>query len=358
MEIPKTHKAIVYKSPGTLETEIVDVETPRPGRGEVLIRLQAAAFCHTDLAFILNSYGHMPEPTPVNQIGGHEGVGYVVLSGEGVTEVQVGDRVGVKWITSACLTCQPCMDGFDNKCKKRKVAGFKTPGTFQQYIVTDPRYATPIPDGLSSAAAAPLLCGGVTVWSALVEANCKLGNWLGISGAGGGLGHLAVQYGKALGLRVLAIDHGSKKDYCLEIGADAFVDFTQFNDDELAAQVKQVTDGGCHSLLVCNASSRAYDQALDLLRYAGTLVCVGIPERDVHPIKGTEPWKIITGLYKIKGAVTGNRIQAVECLQPAAQGIVRPSLRIEPMSKLTQIFEDLKAGKINGRTVLDLEQIA
>ncbi|KAL4861009.1 hypothetical protein BDV12DRAFT_204464 [Aspergillus spectabilis] len=356
MEIPKAHKAIIYKNPGTLETEVVEVETPRPKRGEVLVKLTHSGVCHTDLAFILNSYGHMPEPTPVNQIGGHEGVGYVVQLGEDVTEVQVGDRVGVKWITSACLTCQPCMDGFDNKCKKRKVAGFKAPGTFQQYIVTDPRYATPIPDGVSSAEAAPLLCGGVTVWSALVEADTKLGSWLGVSGAGGGLGHLAIQYAKALGLRVLAIDHGSKKEFCLGLGADVFVDFTQFSTDEgLAAHVKDVTDGGCHSLLVCNAASKAYDQALDLLRYAGTLVCVGIPERDVHPMKNSEPWRLITGLFKIKGAVTGNRIQAVECLQPAAQGKVRPALRIEPMDKLTLIFEDLKGGKINGRVVLSLE---
>ncbi|KAK4934265.1 hypothetical protein LTR10_024412 [Elasticomyces elasticus] len=249
----------------------------------------------------MNSYGHMPEPTPVGQIGGHEGVGYVVKLGEGVTEVNLGDIVGVKWITSACLTCTQCMDGFDNKCKKRRVAGFKTPGTFQQYIISDPRYITPIPKEISPAAAAPLLCGGVTVWSALLEADCEHGDWLAISGAGGGLGHLAIQYAKTFGLRVVAIDHGSKCDFCMEIGADHFLDFTQYESSELGKKVKDLTDGGCHAVLVCNASSRAYDQSLDFLRYAGTLVCVGIPEIDPHPMPNTAPWQIIVNQWKIKG---------------------------------------------------------
>ncbi|KIX06722.1 uncharacterized protein Z518_04698 [Rhinocladiella mackenziei CBS 650.93] len=306
----------------------------------------------------MNSYGHMPEPTPAGQIGGHEGVGYVVKLGEGVTEVQVGDVVGVKWITSACLTCPQCMEGFDNKCKKRKVAGFKTPGTFQQYIISDPRYVTPIPKEIPPAEAAPLLCGGVTVWSALLEASCKHGDWVGISGAGGGLGHLAVQYAKAFGLRVVSIDHGSKKDFCLEIGSHHFIDYTQYDSVSLAEKVKQITDGGCYAVLVCNASSKAYDQSLDLLRYAGTLVCVGIPEVDPHPMPNSAPWKIIVNQWKIKGAVTGNRVMAVDCLKPAALGQVVPALRIEPMNRLTEAFEDLHSGKIHGRVVLDLSRVS
>jgi propanol-preferring alcohol dehydrogenase len=226
----------------------------------------------------------------------------VVQLGDGVDNVALGDRVGVKWITSACLTCEQCCLGFDNKCLKRKVSGFKTPGTFQQYIITDPRYATPIPDGLSSEAAAPLLCGGVTVWSALIYAECNLGDWLGISGAGGGLGHLAIAYAKAFGLRVVAIDHSSKAEFCKDQGADHFLGFDQFDETELANKVKELTNGGCHGFLVCNSSSRAYDQSLDLLRYAGTLVCVGIPEVDPHPMPKTAPFQLIMNQWKIKGS--------------------------------------------------------
>lgn len=222
--------------------------------------------------------------------------------GEGVTEVKLDDLVGVKWITSACLTCPECMAGFDNKCPKRKVAGYKTPGTFQQYIISDPRYVTPIPQGISAGAAAPLLCGGVTVWSALEEAKCRHGDWIAISGAGGGLGHLAIQYAKAFGLQVIGIDHGSKGEFCKEMGCDEFIDFTQYNNNaDLTTRVKEITGGGCHAILVCNASSRAYDQALNLLRYSGTLVCVGIPEVDPHPMPDSAPFRIIMNMWKIKG---------------------------------------------------------
>jgi len=199
------------------------------------------------------------------------------------------------------LICQECIAGFDNRCKQRKVSGYKTPGTFQQYIISDPRYVTPIPDGLSSETAAPLLCGDVTVWSALLFAECKLGDWILISGAGGGLGHLALQYANAFNLRVIAVDNGTKGEFCKSLGAEVFLDFTQFDRAGLAARIKEITAGGCHAVMVCNASSRAYDQALDFLRYAGTLVCVGIPEVDPHPMPNSMPWKIIGNLWKIKG---------------------------------------------------------
>lgn len=291
------------------------------------------------------------------QIGGHEGVGEVVKLGPHVSEVQVGDRVGIKFTTSACLVCDACNAGFDNKCGKRSIAGFKTPGTFQQYIITDPRYATPIPKDLESTAAAPLLCGGVTVWAALKEASCKLGDWITISGAGGGLGHLAVQYSKALGFRVVAIDHGSKGDFCKGLGADIFLDFTLFDNAGLASEIKQRTNGGSHAVVVCNSSTAAYDQALDFLRYAGTLVCVGIPETETHPMPKSSPLMIAANRWKIKGesrtgpssssskflltqpgigTVPGNRVEAIECLQPAALGLVKPQLTIEPMNKLSE----------------------
>ncbi|KAF5556065.1 alcohol dehydrogenase [Fusarium napiforme] len=299
-EIPKKHKAIVYSNPGTIATRMVEVDTPSPKKDEILVRLTYP-----------KGSGKSPPSSPLSfqfgaalteyQIGGHEGVGYVVQLGQDVTNVTLGDRVGVKWITSACLVCSNCLEGFDNKCERRKVAGYKTPGTFQQYIVTDPRYATPIPGSLSSEAAAPLLCGGVTVWSALQSARCRLGDWVGISGAGGGLGHLAIQYAKAFGYRVLAIDSSAKETFCHGVGADIFLDYAQFDSSDLALKVKELTGGGCHSVLVCNSSSAAYDQALGLLRYAGTLVCVGIPEVDAHPIPDTAPYKMIMNQWSIKG---------------------------------------------------------
>jgi propanol-preferring alcohol dehydrogenase len=211
------------------------------------------------------------------------------------------------------------------------------PGTFQQYVTSDANYVTPIPDNLDSAEAAPLLCGGVTVFVALKKANLLPGQWVALSGAGGGLGHLAIQYAKSFGLQVLAIDHGSKQDFCLKLGADAFIDFTKFDDEGLTSEAKSITGGGAHAVLVNNASTKVYDQALTLVRYGGTLVCVGIPDGEAHPIAKALPWYLIVNKLTIVGTVTGSRKDAIDCLAPAARGLVRTQLRIEPMGKLTQV---------------------
>ncbi|KAH0829687.1 hypothetical protein AYO21_10594 [Fonsecaea monophora] len=353
MTIPKRHKAAVYSQPGTTAIEIVEVDTPEPEEGEVLIRLSHSGVCHSDYSFIMNAWEHMPESTPRGQVGGHEGVGTVVKVGRGVKARKVGDRVGVKWITSTCLTCDMCLVGDEGRCPFKKVSGYRNPGTFQQYVCSDAAYVTPIPDGLDSALAAPLLCGGVTVYNALLKGNLKPGDWVALSGAGGGLGHLAIQYAKSMGFQVIGIDHGSKKEFCLGIGANVFLDFTQYNDAQLFEEVKRVTNGGCHAVLVLNGSTKSYDQGLDMLRYGGTLVCVGVPEKAM-PLQRAQPHFLITNQLSIRGTVVGNRRDAVECMKPAARGEVKTKISIEPLSKLSQVFDDMGSGRLQGRAVIDV----
>lgn len=300
-DVPVSHKAAIFSKPGTTETRIVQVETPEPGQGEVLIRLSHSGVCHSDYAFITNAWDHMPESTPVGQIGGHEGIGVVVKLEPGVKARKLGDRVGVKWITSTCLTCGACLAGNESQCPNKKVSGYRSPGTFQQYLCSDAAYVTPIPDEVDSAEVAPLLCGGVTVFNALRSASLQPGDWVALSGAGGGLGHLAIQYAKTMGFHVIAIDHGSKRDFCLSLKANHFVDFTQYKDDkELQSRVKSLSHGGCHAALVMNGSTRAYDQSLDFLRFGGTLVCVGVPEQ-ARPISRALPNLLITSKLTIRG---------------------------------------------------------
>jgi len=358
--IPKRAKAIVFKKSGSIETEIIDVEVPQPGPGEILVRITHTGVCHTDYSLATNSLGHVK--TAERQIGGHEGVGVVVKLGTGVTGRQLGDRVGIKWIASCCMSCDMCLHGFDSKCAKRKVSGFGHPGTFQQYLVTDAWYATPIPDNVDSAKAAPLLCGGITVFVALQRACLRPGQWVAISGAGGGLGSLAVQYAKAMAFQVLAIDHTSKAKFCKDIGADAFLDFTKFDDASLIEETKSLTDGGAHAILVSNSSIKSYDQSLDLVRYGGTLVCIGLPEGSSAPIAGAIPSKMIMNRLTIKGKVptpsrlvllessvsvgltklfagtmVGNRRDAVDCLHPLTKGQIDPQVTVRPMDSLTQV---------------------
>jgi alcohol dehydrogenase, propanol-preferring len=175
--------------------------------------------------------------------------------------------------------------GAESECPSLKISGFYHPGTFQQYLVTSAKCIASIPDSIDPAGAAPLMCAGVSVYAGLKRAHTKAGDWVLIMGAGGGLGHLAVQYAKALGAGVVAVDAGSKEAFCKELGADFFVDFTKFGtDEEVTVEVKRLVPGGVKVALCCAASRRAYEQAVTFLGPRGTLVCLGIPE-----IKAGEP---------------------------------------------------------------------
>lgn len=174
-----------------------------------------------------------------------------------------------------------------------------TAGTFQQYAVGPVDYATRIPDSVPSELAAPMLCAGVTVYAALKRSKAQPGDFVVISGAGGGLGHLATQIGsRGLGLRIIGVDRGSKAELVKENGAEAFVDMTQFPKDDNGAaigeHVKSLTNGhGAHSVLVCTASNIAYVQAIPMLRFNDSLVCVGIPEGDLVPIATASPGPLV-----------------------------------------------------------------
>jgi alcohol dehydrogenase, propanol-preferring len=163
--VPSKHKALVYDNPGSISTKIEEIDTPKPGVGEVLVHLTHSGVCHSDMGVMLNAWKWLPAPTQKGQVGGHEGVGEIAAVGDGCESlnVKVGQRVGIKWLAYACGSCAPCLAGADASCHTAKISGFYYPGTFQQYAIAPAHYVTPIPDGLPSDAAAPMLCGGVTV---------------------------------------------------------------------------------------------------------------------------------------------------------------------------------------------------
>ncbi|TPX11476.1 uncharacterized protein E0L32_007895 [Thyridium curvatum] len=364
-KVPSNHKAAVYDKPGTISTKIITVDTPEPGPGEVLIKLYGeisltfagfqfsrmhpmielmlmcdrthSGVCHSDLGVMTNSWRVLPYPVPEGQVGGHEGVGRVVKMGPGVDSsgIKINDRVGVKWISSACGRCS----------------------TFQQYVLGPAAYVTPIPDGLDSAEAAPLLCAGLTAYSALLRSRARPGNWVVISGAGGGLGHLACQIAsKAMGLRVIGIDQGTKGEIIMESGAEHFVDVTRFSqDDGISNHVKSLADGlGVDAVIVCTGSNHAYRQSTGFLRFSGTVVCVGVPEGALIPIAGACPSALVVQNQSIVGSAVGNQREAAEVLDFAARGILKAHVEIRKLEDLTKAFEDLGAGNLRGRIVVDL----
>ncbi|PSS23096.1 hypothetical protein M430DRAFT_64761 [Amorphotheca resinae ATCC 22711] len=358
-DIPKTHRAAVYDKPGTISTKIVEVETPEPGPGDVLVRLTHSGVCHSDMGVMENSWRGLPMMVPPTQVGGHEGIGIIHKLGPGSENgrVKVGDRVGIKWVAYACGACAPCLEGKDGVCFNQKISGYYYPGTFQEYALAPANYVTPIPDGLSSQDAAPMLCAGVTTYSALRKCDAKSGQWVVISGAGGGLGHLATQIGaRGMAYRIIGIDHGSKENLVKECGAEVFLDITKFDDKTLAAEVKKVTGGlGASAVIVCTAANRAYAQALDFLRFGGTLVCVGMPEGDSKPIEKAFPAVLVTQEWNIKGSAVGNQREALEVLDMAARGIVKTHLKVRKLEELTDVFHEMSEGKMQGRVVLDLQ---
>ncbi|KAF2017271.1 alcohol dehydrogenase-like protein [Aaosphaeria arxii CBS 175.79] len=356
-ELPKKYKAAVYDKPGSISTKIEELDLPEPGPGEVLINLTHSGVCHSDMGVMMNSWSMLPAPTQPGQVGGHEGVGKIVKLGAGTegSGVKLGDRVGIKWMAGVCNACEACRAGIDASCFNGKISGYYTPGTFQQYALGPANYVTPIPEGLDSAAAAPMLCAGVTVYSALKKSNAVAGNWVALLGAGGGLGHLAVQFSaRGLGHRVIGIDHSSKKDIVLESGAEHFLPID--GTDDIVNAVKELTGGlGVHAVLVLTANNAAYGSSIDMLRFGGRVVCVGIPENEPVPIKSAYPSTLVGKSLSVVGSAVGDRKEAIETLDFAARGIVKTHYRTEKMDKLTDVFKEMHDGTLKGRVVLDLQ---
>ena len=172
---------------------------------------------------------------------------------------------------------------------------------------------------------------------------------------GGGLGHIGTQIAaRGFGMRVIGIDHGSKKEIVLKSGAEHFIDHTSSKD--LAADVKELTGGlGAHAVIVMTASNAAYATSMNLLRFAGTLVCVGIPEGELQAIASAAPGPLLQMEKRIVGSAIGTRKEALETMEMAARGVVKTHFKLCKMDELTSVFQEMEQGKIQGRVVMDLQ---
>ena len=202
-----------------------------------------------------------------------------------------------------------------------------------------------------------MLCAGVTTYAALRKSNVKSGQWIVISGAGGGLGHIAVQLAaKGMAMRVIGIDKPAKKQLVMNCGAEHFIDVAAHDDKSIAEEVLKVTGGlGASGVIVCTASNEAYAQSLDFLRFGGTVVCVGTPEGEPQPIAKSYPQALVFRQANITAVAVGSRRDAIECLDFAARGVVKTHYQIKKMQDLTEVFRQMKKETLLGRVVLDLE---
>lgn len=323
--------------------DIREIDRPEPGHGEILVRVHASGVCHTDLHAASGDWPVKPTPP---FIPGHEGVGTVAGVGAGVIGVKEGDRVGIPWLYSACGHCEHCVGGWETLCESQRNTGYSVNGGFADYVLADPNYVGHIPDNVEFGGAAPVLCAGVTVYKGLKETEVKPGQWVAISGIGG-LGHMAVQYAKAMGMQVVAVDVADDKlALAKRLGADEVINASK--DDPVAKITSEI--GGVHGALVTAVSTSAFQQAVGMLRRHGTMSLVGLPP-------GTFPTPIFEVVLKrltIRGSIVGTRLDLTEALEFASNGLVSANFEWDKLSNINAIFDKMKAGQIEGRIVMDL----
>lgn len=319
------------------------LDIPIPGPGMILIKVEACGVCHTDLHA---ARGDWPLKPGLPFTPGHEGIGIVVALGEGVTAVQKGERVGVPWLYSACGHCEYCLQAWETVCAQAEFGGYTRNGGFAEYILADPDYVAHIPPTLEPCEAAPIICAGVTTYKGIKEADVRPGQWIVISGIGG-LGHLAVQYAKAMGLRVCAVDiDEGKLAHATELGADCVVNAK--SDDPVAAVIA-ATGGGAHGVLITAPSLGAFKQGVAMTRKLGTCVLVGLPPGEFPMAL----FDVVANCITVRGSFVGNRQDMTEALAFAAEGKVKADIERQPLSAINDVFDRLEKGDVASRVVID-----
>jgi len=335
-----TMQAAVVKEFGK-DLIVEDVPMPAPGAGQALVKLITSGVCHTDLHAVEGDWPVKPNPP---FIPGHEGVGKVIALGDGVTNITVGQLVGNAWLFSACGDCQYCNTGWETLCEKQQNAGYSVDGSFGQYMLVDAKFAAIIPDGADLVEVAPILCAGVTVYKGLKMTEARPGQWVVISGIGG-LGHIAVQYAKAMGLRVAAVDIADDKlALAKKHGAELLVN--GLHEDPI--EVVQRVTGGAHGVLVTAVHPSAFGQAIHMSRRGGTIVFNGLPAGDFP----ASIFEIVLKGLTVRGSIVGTRQDLAEALEFYARGEIHPTVSTRNLGEINAVFDEMKNGKIDGRVVI------
>ena len=323
---------------------IEDVPMPVPGPGEILVKVKACGVCHTDLHAASGDWPVKPVPP---FIPGHEVAGVVAALGPDVTDFKLGDAVGVAWLHDACMRCEYCETGWETLCEHQHNTGYSVNGGFAEYVVASAAFAARLPAGVDFAAIAPILCAGVTTYKGLKETEARPGEWVVISGIGG-LGHVAVQYAKAMGLKVVALDIAEDKlKLARAAGADHAVNALSADAVE---SVMRDTGGGAHGVLVTAVSTAAFAQALKMVRRKGTVSLVGLPPGEFP----TPIFDVVLKRITVRGSIVGTRRDLDEAIAFAVEGKVRSEITKAPLVDINAIFDRMKSGKIDGRMVLDM----
>ena len=337
---PGTYEAaVVHDFHAPLTIEQVSFAPLAPD--QIRVQIEACGLCHTDIHAAHGDWPVKPQPP---FIPGHEGVGHVVELGSAVTEVRIGQRVAIPWLGYACGTCDYCVSGWETLCLEQKNTGYSVDGSFGQFATAYGRYVVAVPDGIDAIDAAPLTCAGVTTYKAVKVAGTRSSDLVAVFGVGG-LGHLAIQYAKLAGGRVVAVDlFDDKLTLARELGAE----FTVNANEEDPAQAIQAL-GGADQAIALAVSPRAFEQAYGSLRRGGTLVFVALPaDNEVRlPIFET----VLNGITVV-GSIVGTRKDLREVFELHKAGLTRVISEARPLHHVNEAIADVEAGRVAARIVL------
>jgi propanol-preferring alcohol dehydrogenase len=321
--------------------ELVERPIPQPGAGQVLIKVDACGICHSDQLF---REGQLPGlKFPV--VPGHEVAGRVEKIGASVTLFKAGQRVGVGWNGGYCSHCEPCREGEFPYCVTSPVTGAAFDGGYAEYMVAPESAVAAMPEGIDATEAAPLLCAGITTYNALRHAGAMPGDLVAVQGIGG-LGHLAVQFARQSGYRVVAISRGADKEkFAKELGAHEYIDDTQ---GDAAAQLTKL--GGAKAILCTAPSGKAISAMVEGLKYKGKVIVIAAP----HDPLQFSAIPLLMGSRSVAGWYSGYAKDSEDTLAFSVQTGVRPKVEVFPLRQVNEAYDRMLSNKARFRVVLKM----
>jgi len=336
-----TYDAVEAVAPGTLR--LVERPIPEPGAGQVRIRVEACGICHTDALTIEGQWPGLSFP----RVPGHEAVGRIEALGPAVVDWRIGQRVGVGFFGGECGHCEPCRRGDAISCQNLIISGITTDGGYAGVMIAEARALASIPEDISAADAAPLLCAGVTTYNALRNASLRAGDLVAVQGVGG-LGHLGIQFARRMGFRTVAIARGREKEkLATELGAHSYIDSEA---EDAAATLQRL--GGAKVILATAASSRSMGPLIPGLSSRGKLIVVGA---SAEPIE-VNPAHLIFGARSITGTLTGTAIDEEDTLRFSVREQVRPIIETVPLERAGDAYARMMRNEARFRMVLTISQ--
>jgi propanol-preferring alcohol dehydrogenase len=333
----RTYKAVEVSAPGVLR--VVERPVSEPGSGQVRIRVEACGICHTDAATVMGAYPGLKLP----RVPGHEVVGRIEALGSGVSKWKIGQRVGVGLIAGEDGVCEPCRRGDTVNCQNPVTSGVTVDGGYAEVMIAEARGIASIPDELSSADAAPLLCAGITTYNALRNAGLRGGDLVAVQGIGG-LGHLGIQFARQMGFRTAAIGRGRDKEkLAKDLGAHVYIDSAV---DDAAAVLQCM--GGARAILATATSGEAMGPLVSGLAVRGKFIVLGVPNDQIR----LNAFPLVFGGRSIYGSLTGTPIESEDTLAFSVLENIRPMIETAPLDQAADAYARMMQGKARFRMVL------